>query len=201
MAQKTFEIKVADQAVSAALADLAQRAQNLRPAFVYLGERLLPMIDRRFSSETDWAGQPWKPNAPATLAAYIRGRGIGRAIKDKQGMPKTYANGTPMRHGLDKHGNLTKASESMAAKKKILQGLTNNLRQQNSYQASAQSLAVGNTMVYAAIQHLGGQAGKGLRVMLPARPFLPVDANGKLPPLVRDMVLNELLAYVVSGSP
>lgn len=42
--------------------------------------------------------------------------------------------------------------------------------------------AVGSNKVYAAIQQLGGQAGRGHRTRIPARPYLPVTAGGELAP-------------------
>lgn len=33
---------------------------------------------------------------------------------------------------------------------------------------------------YAAIQHWGGMAGRGRKVKIPARPYLPIDSNGNL---------------------
>ncbi|SSY80096.1 phage virion morphogenesis protein [Alysiella crassa] len=39
---------------------------------------------------------------------------------------------------------------------------------------------IGSNKVYAAIHHLGGQAGRGHKVSLPARPYLPIDGSGNL---------------------
>ncbi|XXQ69035.1 phage virion morphogenesis protein [Neisseriaceae bacterium B1] len=39
---------------------------------------------------------------------------------------------------------------------------------------------IGTNKVYAAIHHLGGQAGRGHKVSLPARPYLPIDGSGNL---------------------
>lgn len=40
-------------------------------------------------------------------------------------------------------------------------------------QAFPRKVALGSTLVYAAIQHFGGEAGRGHAVTLPERPYLP----------------------------
>lgn len=47
-------------------------------------------------------------------------------------------------------------------------------------QASNDFARIGTNKVYAAIHHLGGQAGRGHKVSLPARPYLPIDGSGNL---------------------
>ncbi len=39
---------------------------------------------------------------------------------------------------------------------------------------------IGSNKKYAAIHHLGGQAGRGKKVTIPARPYLPVSGAGQL---------------------
>lgn len=39
---------------------------------------------------------------------------------------------------------------------------------------------IGSNKKYAAIHHLGGQAGRGRKVTIPARPYLPINGNGQL---------------------
>lgn len=41
---------------------------------------------------------------------------------------------------------------------------------------------IGSNKKYAAIHHLGGQAGKGKKVTIPARPYLPISGTGQLQP-------------------
>lgn len=42
------------------------------------------------------------------------------------------------------------------------------------------TLAPGSNKPYAAIHHLGGQAGRGKKVTIPARPYLPINGNSQL---------------------
>ncbi|MDK4680405.1 phage virion morphogenesis protein [Kingella negevensis] len=39
---------------------------------------------------------------------------------------------------------------------------------------------IGSNKPYAAIHHIGGQAGRGRKVHIPARPYLPIDGSGVL---------------------
>lgn len=41
---------------------------------------------------------------------------------------------------------------------------------------------IGSNKKYAAIHHLGGQAGRGKKVTIPARPYLPISGAGQLQP-------------------
>lgn len=45
----------------------------------------------------------------------------------------------------------------------------------NNYQASSDQLEIGNPLIYAPIQNLGGKAGRGLKVDIPARPFFVIQ--------------------------
>jgi phage virion morphogenesis protein len=58
-------------------------------------------------------------------------------------------------------------------------------------EADGHSAAVGSNLVYARIHQLGGEAGRGLSVSLPARPFLGLDSEDKaeISALVRDYML------------
>ncbi|HBO4159162.1 TPA: phage virion morphogenesis protein, partial [Pseudomonas aeruginosa] len=58
---------------------------------------------------------------------------------------------------------------------------------------------IGSNLSYAPIQQLGGQAGRGRKVTIPARPYLPVLRNGQLKPSARDAVLDVLLAALSQG--
>lgn len=60
------------------------------------------------------------------------------------------------------------------------------------------SASVGSNKVYAAIHQFGGQAGRGRRVTIPARPFLPVDASGNLHPEAQRTVLEVISDHLAS---
>jgi phage virion morphogenesis protein len=77
----------------------------------------------------------------------------------------------------------TPLAESTRARKqklgrspKILTEL-HDLRSSYSYAATKESVEVGSNLVYSRIHQLGGQAGKGKRVTLPARPALGLSSD------------------------
>jgi phage virion morphogenesis protein len=70
--------------------------------------------------------------------------------------------------------------------------------------SGADFAVVGSNVVYAAIQQLGGEAGRGRKVAIPARPFLPVSPSGAIQPaeVVTQIleVLQEALAAGAAGA-
>ena len=55
-----------------------------------------------------------------------------------------------------------------------------------------------HSAIYAAIHHLGGEAGRGLKVTIPARPYFPVTpADGISPAAQRSIteIIQEYLAF------
>ena len=60
---------------------------------------------------------------------------------------------------------------------------------------------VGTNVVYAAIHQLGGEAGRGRKVHIPARPFLPFtgepdSGSGKLQPESEEAILDIVLGHL-----
>ena len=47
-------------------------------------------------------------------------------------------------------------------------------------QSSNDFARIGTNKVYAAIHHMGGQAGRSRKVNIPARPYLPINGSGNL---------------------
>lgn len=61
---------------------------------------------------------------------------------------------------------------------------------------------VGSNKKYAAIQHAGGQAGRGHKTKIEPRPSIPVDAQGNLQPEAEQGILgiaNTYLASLIGG--
>lgn len=65
---------------------------------------------------------------------------------------------------------------------------------------SATEAGVGSNAVYAAIQHLGGKAGRGRKVTIPPRPYLPGTAAG-LQAGVEDRALDIIQAHLLGARP
>ena len=72
-------IRVDDREVLSALSSLAEKSQNLHPAFKEIGEQMQRNIDKRFADGVAPDGTPWAQNSAATLAA-----------KDKNGNPRKH---------------------------------------------------------------------------------------------------------------
>lgn len=62
-------------------------------------------------------------------------------------------------------------------------------------------MRVGSGKEYAAIHQLGGEAGRGRKVHIPARPFLPFtgepdSGSGKLQPEAEEAILDIVLGHL-----
>ncbi|WP_027178595.1 phage virion morphogenesis protein [Maridesulfovibrio bastinii] len=64
------------------------------------------------------------------------------------------------------------------------------LRNSISYEASPKMVCVGTNKIYARIHHLGGKAGRGLKVKLPARPYLGIDDEDRAE--IKELMMEEL---------
>lgn len=154
-----IDLTLDDREVRAALDRLQRRLSDMTPVMREIGELLTERARQRFFTSTGPDGQRWAPNKPSTLESYLRGY-YGGAHRGKR-------------------GGLTKKAAARAAAKKPLIGESKALSTTVHYQAGRDSVTIGSPMVYAAIQQFGGQAGRGKRVSIPARPFLPVTQSGQ----------------------
>jgi phage virion morphogenesis protein len=152
-----IDIQLDDREVQQALSRLQKRLSDLAPVMREIGELLTERAKERFPSSIGPDGQKWAPNAPATIAAYLGRYGVS----------------------YKKKGGLSKAGAARAASKKPLIGETRQLMGTLHYQAGRDSVTVGSPMLYAAIHQFGGQAGRGKKVTIPARPFLPITQSGQ----------------------
>lgn len=171
-----ISITIDDRDVQAALERLQQKISDLTPAMREIGELLVERAKGRFETSTSPDGSRWAPNAPSTIMAYL-GRYGGMRKKD---------------------GSLSKRGAARAAAKKPLIGETRQLMGTIHYRASRDGVIVGSPMRYAAIHQFGGLAGRGRRVTIPARPFLPVTGSGQwLGTSDRDAVLQIITRHLL----
>lgn len=173
-----YWIEVQDDAVLAALERMQEHGENLQPFLQGLGDDLVERTKRRFETSTGPDGVPWKANAAATLAM----------LSDRLG--KSYRK---------KDGSLNAKGDARMAAKKPLIGESGDLRRQIVAVASAAEVAITVAPVYAAIQQFGGQAGRGLKVTIPARPYLPVRPDGSLYPAESAAILESVNDYLRDG--
>src|SRR6478672_1468068 len=145
----TLRINVDDHQVQQALASLATKTANLKPAFAQVGEYMVLRTQERFKQERDPQGNPWTKLAVSTL----------------------------------------KRKQKKAKIPKILQQ-DGDLRKSIVYKASNSQVEIGSNRKYARIHQLGGRAGRGHKVIIPARPYLGVDAvdSAEIQAIVEDFL-------------
>lgn len=143
---------LAEQAMQR-LEALEQRGGNLTGLFRSFGEHMKESIEKNFDAE----GRPtrWAPLSPATLVGWVGGYKKGGSYRTKG-------------------GRLTAKGAAAVSGRKILtqSGI---LRRSVYYVAQGMGIEViagGAGLPYAAIHQFGGQAGRGHKVSLPARPYL-----------------------------
>ena len=111
-------------------------------------------------------GRPkWEPLAPAT-----RFKRIGGA------------------KGYNKKGELTRRSKRVLEEMMILQD-TGRLAASVHSRHGDDYVVIGASAPYARIHQLGGEAGRGRQVKIPARPYLPFSSDGKLQPEAEQALL------------
>ncbi|WP_051361141.1 phage virion morphogenesis protein [Desulfuromonas sp. TF] len=150
---EAFSIQIDDTEVRAALQRAQAATGNLSPVMKAIGERMVRSTEERFETETAPDGTRWEPLAASSL---------GSGFKKK----KTKQDGT-----------LTAAFSRYLASRQILTR-SGELRGSIYSRPGSDQVSIGTGKVYAAIHQLGGKAGRGRKVAIPARPFLGVtDAD------------------------
>lgn len=70
------------------------------------------------------------------------------------------------------------------------------LSQSFTQKVTGSSAQVGTNKEYAAIHQFGGKAGRGKKVSIPARPFMPIKSNGEIPKDLGERLENEVVDYL-----
>ncbi len=70
------------------------------------------------------------------------------------------------------------------------------LSQSFTQKITGNSVRVGTNKTYAAIHQFGGKAGRGKKVSIPARPFMPIKSNGEIPKDLEDKLEKEVVDYL-----
>ena len=175
-----FTIEVKDEGVHAALSALVRRVENTKPLLEQIGNMIVERSKLRFETSVGPDGKRWAPNARSTIEAFIaKRRGFGK------------------NRGVGKRGKgINKKGLELVAGKKPLIGESKDLSRQFHVSADATSVTIGNSAIYSAIHQFGGQAGKGKKVKIPARPFLPIMESGELYPAERATILDQINDYL-----
>jgi phage gpG-like protein len=169
-----FSIKVNDFQANQALAALSAKSANLRPLFLDVGERFKMLVDSYFIRQTGPDGVRWQTNALSTVERYLRERG-----------------------GYTPKGTLNAKGKKLIASKRVLQGITGELRRTIYHQAFNDSLTLGSPKPYAALQNFGGpfKAWGSRNLVMPARQFMPIDKSGNLTPDARKILLDRATVF------
>lgn len=177
----TFTIIVHDQPVRAVLNRLAERSEDMQSDLRAIGDGIIERTHRRFETSTGPDGVKWKEHAEATVR--MLAARLGKSYRKKSGA-------------------LNAAGERRLTLQKLLidTGMQGGLMGEFHTQATDSEVTVSNSMGYAAIHQFGGKAGRGLKVEIPARPYLPVRLDGSLYPqesalivgAINDMLLDAL---------
>lgn len=119
-----------------------------------VGEVVTDITKQAFVNSASPDGTPWEKNSPVTVLRYLNVTG-GNFKKD---------------------GSLTKKGQARLTNKKPLIGQSGDLARQFSYTVSGDTVAVQNSMVYAAMHQFGGTKARFPHLWgdIPARPFFPI---------------------------
>lgn len=156
----------------AALERLRPRLEDLSPLMDDIGSALVASTLRRFEDQQGPDGKRWAPLSELTKLNRVGG------------VKRAYTKNMKFRKGV----------EAKLSGMKILQRF-GHLRNSINHQATRDAVEIGTPMLYGAIHQFGGQAGRGNKVTIPARPFLGLDAGDE------DMILDEVQAYLSEALP
>lgn len=178
----SFTVTIEDRDVLSKLQELQDRVQHMGPVLRAVGEALQERVKQRFATSTAPDGSPWVENSRTTLMLYARGLRGG--------------------HFSKKTGELNSKGLMAIATKNPLIGHTRRLMNEIYYEVSENALTLTAAMPYAAIQHYGGTTGARSWIpgkSIPARPFMPMAADGSLYPAEKTLVLDVLNEFLFHG--
>jgi phage gpG-like protein len=179
-----IKIVISDQHVVQALQRLAAATSNQKTVLDDIGELLIASTKRRFSTSTGPDGRRWAPNSQVTILQYLSGRsGVFASNGKLTGDKKGYF----YKKGADK-GRLAKNGiDTVMGKRPLIDG--GDLARQIIKTVQGNTLLVGSTMIYSAVQQFGqkqGESGSTKRGSpipwgdIPARPFLGISDQDRI---------------------
>jgi phage virion morphogenesis protein len=151
-------IEIHDSAVQEMFSMLLDRVSDLTPTMQAIGLFYERSVIENFRNQSAPDGTPWKPLAAETL---MMGLAKKKGWKQNGGLSakgKRYLQGKRI---LWEHGDLEGSIHSQAT-------------------ANSVTIGTGDHIPYAAIQQLGGQAGRGHKVTIDAREYLALNRGGEL---------------------
>lgn len=149
---KLISVTVDDREVTELLKRLGDKTSNLKPVMTRIGALYEARVLENFRNESAPDGTPWAPLSETTmLMGLARNKGW-----------------RPVRGGLSARGKRYIQGKRILRESGDLEGSIH-------FQADNTSVTIGSSgsIPYAAIQQLGGKAGRGRKVTIPARPIWP----------------------------
>lgn len=160
-------IKVEDYGVTSLLNKLSARLSGgMRPVMASIGAVVRDSVLQNFDNMASPEGVKWKDLAPATKLNRLR---ESKSKHFKRGKKATAAN-------LSKFGKTAMAGRFEILRSKS--GLYNSIGDEAKggiLRVENNSVTIGTRIPYAAIHQFGGQAGRGRKVTIPARPYMGVS--------------------------
>ena len=191
-----IKIEVHDQAVRTALAALQARVSNLQPLLGDIGEAIVQRAKARFDSSTGPDGNTWKPKQRAdgrkTLvgpSGFLRQQIVSSATASSVLVQATmkYAAIHQFGGSIDRKAGQTTVSHRTDAKGNLLRS----------------AIMSGKGLIFAKASHKRALArtfdGKAHQIKIPARPFLPVRADGSLYQAEQAEILAQINAWLAAG--
>jgi len=159
--------------VGDALRHLEAATGDLEPLFDDVGAALVTSTRERFQDQVGPDGRRWAPLSADTVLSRLGGasRAYTKDMRFRAGAKRKLAGGMKI---LIRRGHL---------------------RNSITHRASRAGVEVGTAMPYGAIHQFGGQAGRGRKITIPARPFLGLSADDE------DMVHARVQAYLREALP
>lgn len=191
-------IEVHDQAVRAALDSLRRRVADMRPVLQAIGEAMHARVDKRFSTQTDPAGQRWAPNKPATIKRKGAGKPVltdSRALRHAivaqvSGKTLTLSAAQPYAAIHQFGGTIERAAHSRMVRH----------REDAAGNLLRRALGKGEGLVFAKDSHKRARTRwfevAAYSIRIPPRPYMPVRADGSLYPAERAEVLRQIEAWL-----
>lgn len=159
-----ISVKIDDREVTGMLQRLSAKISDMKPVMTRIGAFYERRVLENFKAESAPDGTKWAPLTQDTMML--------RLARKK---------------GFTKNGGLSAKGKRYIQGKRILRE-NGDLEGSIHFQADSDSVTIGSSgsIPYAAIHQFGGQAGRGRKVAIPARPFLAMNRGDGMELAERD---------------
>jgi phage virion morphogenesis protein len=196
----TFTIEVHDQAVRGALNALAARVANMAPTLEAIGEKIVERVDQRFTDQAGPDGVKWQANSAATKRAK-RGKPIleDSGLLRQQIMARVSGDTLTVSAG-QKYAAIHQFGGEIARK---AGQITTRHRTDAKGELLRSKIMNGKGLIFAnPKKHAASRVMErtfehaAYTIKIPARPFLPIRADGSLYPAEQAEILAQINAWL-----